>query len=139
MQVNPESFKGRGVFRIIADERGALYRGWGWTMARNAPGSFAVSPIPIFTCPPKPPYPPYELILRLVPPLHIAHPSLITSIIMIILTTYTFILSPLALRRFGSNERLRSRSYGLLKSNVGPELHRIGRRSRSFHHRRRSA
>lgn len=42
MQVNPESFRGRGIFRIIVDERGALYRGWGWTMARNAPGSFAL-------------------------------------------------------------------------------------------------
>jgi len=42
MQVNPESFRGRGIFRIIAEERFALYRGWGWTMARNAPGSFAL-------------------------------------------------------------------------------------------------
>ncbi|KAI0075844.1 mitochondrial carrier [Panus rudis PR-1116 ss-1] len=41
-QVNPEAFRGRGIFRIIAEERGALYRGWGWTMARNAPGSFAL-------------------------------------------------------------------------------------------------
>jgi hypothetical protein len=42
-QVNPETFRGRGVLRIVADEGFALYRGWGWTMARNAPGSFAVS------------------------------------------------------------------------------------------------
>ena len=41
-QVNPEAFRGRGVLRIVMEERGALYRGWGWTMARNAPGSFAV-------------------------------------------------------------------------------------------------
>lgn len=41
-QVNPEAFRGRGILRIIAEERGALYSGWGWTMARNAPGSFAV-------------------------------------------------------------------------------------------------
>lgn len=41
-QVNPEAFRGRGVLRIVADEGFALYRGWGWTMARNAPGSFAV-------------------------------------------------------------------------------------------------
>jgi hypothetical protein len=41
-QVNPETFRGRGVLRIVADEGFALYRGWGWTMARNAPGSFAV-------------------------------------------------------------------------------------------------
>jgi hypothetical protein len=42
-QTNPEAFRGRGVFRIIADEGFGLYRGWGWTAARNAPGSFAVS------------------------------------------------------------------------------------------------
>jgi hypothetical protein len=41
-QTNPEAFKGRGVFRIVADEGFGLYRGWGWTAARNAPGSFAV-------------------------------------------------------------------------------------------------
>lgn len=42
-QTNPEAFRGRGVFRIVADEGFGLYRGWGWTAARNAPGSFAVS------------------------------------------------------------------------------------------------
>jgi hypothetical protein len=42
-QVNPEAFRGRGVLRIFAEEGTTLYRGWGWTMARNAPGSFAVS------------------------------------------------------------------------------------------------
>ncbi|KAK3344612.1 mitochondrial carrier domain-containing protein [Neurospora tetraspora] len=42
-QTNPEAFKGRGVFKIIKDEGfGNLYRGWGWTAARNAPGSFAL-------------------------------------------------------------------------------------------------
>jgi len=41
-QVNPEAFRGRGFLRIFLEERGALYRGWGWTMARNAPGSFAL-------------------------------------------------------------------------------------------------
>lgn len=46
MQTNPEAFRGRGLFRIVAEEGSALYRGWGWTMARNAPGSFAVRPIP---------------------------------------------------------------------------------------------
>lgn len=50
MQTNPEAFRGRGVFRIFAEEGTALYRGWGWTIARNAPGSFAVrlplSPLP---------------------------------------------------------------------------------------------
>ncbi|KAG9804920.1 hypothetical protein KCU94_g22768, partial [Aureobasidium melanogenum] len=41
-QTNPEAFRGRGLFRIIADEGFGLYRGWGWTAARNAPGSFAL-------------------------------------------------------------------------------------------------
>lgn len=41
-QTNPEAFKGRGVLRIVRDEGFGLYRGWGWTAARNAPGSFAV-------------------------------------------------------------------------------------------------
>lgn len=41
-QVNPEAFKGRGVLKIFMEEGTTLYRGWGWTMARNAPGSFAV-------------------------------------------------------------------------------------------------
>lgn len=42
-QTNPEAFRGRGVLKIISDEGLGLYRGWGWTAARNAPGSFAVS------------------------------------------------------------------------------------------------
>ena len=42
-QTNPEAFRGRGVFRIVLDEGFGLYRGAGWTAARNAPGSFAVS------------------------------------------------------------------------------------------------
>ncbi|KAF4313889.1 high copy suppressor of abf2 [Botryosphaeria dothidea] len=41
-QTNPEAFRGRGLFRIIQDEGFGLYRGWGWTAARNAPGSFAL-------------------------------------------------------------------------------------------------
>lgn len=44
-QTNPEAFRGRGIFKIIKDEGFGLYRGWGWTAARNAPGSFAVRPI----------------------------------------------------------------------------------------------
>jgi hypothetical protein len=44
-QTNPEAFRGRGVLRIVRDEGFGLYRGWGWTAARNAPGSFAVSTI----------------------------------------------------------------------------------------------
>jgi hypothetical protein len=41
-QTNPEAFRGRGLFKIIRDEGMGLYRGAGWTAARNAPGSFAV-------------------------------------------------------------------------------------------------
>lgn len=41
-QTNPEAFRGRGVMRIVADEGFSLYRGWQWTAARNAPGSFAL-------------------------------------------------------------------------------------------------
>jgi hypothetical protein len=41
-QTNPESFKGRGVVKIFADEGMNLYAGAGWTAARNAPGSFAL-------------------------------------------------------------------------------------------------
>lgn len=41
-QTNPESFRGRGFAKILADEGFGLYRGWGWTAARNAPGSFAL-------------------------------------------------------------------------------------------------
>jgi len=41
-QTNPEAFRGRGVMRIVADEGMGLYRGAGWTAARNAPGSFAL-------------------------------------------------------------------------------------------------
>ncbi|KAI0056702.1 mitochondrial carrier [Artomyces pyxidatus] len=41
-QVNPEAFRGRGALRIFREEGTTLYRGWGWTMARNAPGSFAL-------------------------------------------------------------------------------------------------
>ena len=31
------------MVRIFMEEGTTLYRGWGWTVARNAPGSFAVS------------------------------------------------------------------------------------------------
>ncbi|KAK5779704.1 Ggc1p PWA37_000909 [Arxiozyma heterogenica] len=42
-QTNPEAFKGRGFIKILKDEGiFNLYRGWGWTAARNAPGSFAL-------------------------------------------------------------------------------------------------
>lgn len=41
-QTNPEAFRGRGFLRIIKDEGLGLYRGWGWTAARNAPGSFSL-------------------------------------------------------------------------------------------------
>lgn len=42
MQVNPAAFRDRGFVRIVMEEGTTLYRGWGWTMARNAPGSFAL-------------------------------------------------------------------------------------------------
>lgn len=43
MQTNPDALKGRGFFKLVTEEGVAsLYRGWGWTMARNAPGSFAL-------------------------------------------------------------------------------------------------
>ncbi|WOO80991.1 putative mitochondrial carrierc [Vanrija pseudolonga] len=43
MQTNPDALKGRGLFKLITEEGiSSLYRGWGWTMARNAPGSFAL-------------------------------------------------------------------------------------------------
>ncbi|KAB5590261.1 mitochondrial carrier [Ceratobasidium theobromae] len=48
-QVNPEAFRGRGILRIVSEEGWALYRGWGWTMARNAPGSFALFGASSFT------------------------------------------------------------------------------------------
>ncbi|GMG21009.1 unnamed protein product [Ambrosiozyma monospora] len=41
-QTNPEAFKGRGFVKILKDEGFGLYKGWGWTMARNAPGSFSL-------------------------------------------------------------------------------------------------
>lgn len=41
-QTNPEAFRGRGLLKIVTDEGLGLYRGAGWTAARNAPGSFAV-------------------------------------------------------------------------------------------------
>ncbi|KAJ5164737.1 uncharacterized protein N7500_006567 [Penicillium coprophilum] len=41
-QTNPDAFRGRGLFKIVADEGMGLYRGAGWTAARNAPGSFAL-------------------------------------------------------------------------------------------------
>jgi Mitochondrial carrier protein len=41
-QTAPEQLKGRGVLEIFAKEGFGLYRGAGWTIARNAPGSFAL-------------------------------------------------------------------------------------------------
>lgn len=41
-QTNPEALAGRGVVDIFRSEGMGLYRGAGWTMARNAPGSFAL-------------------------------------------------------------------------------------------------
>jgi hypothetical protein len=41
-QTNPEAFCSRSALSIVCDERSSLYRGWGWTAARNATGSFAL-------------------------------------------------------------------------------------------------
>lgn len=41
-QTNPDAFRGRGFLKILADEGWGLYRGCGWTAARNVPGSFAL-------------------------------------------------------------------------------------------------
>ncbi|CAN8065737.1 unnamed protein product [Agarophyton chilense] len=42
-QNNPEALRGRGLVTILREERiSGLYRGAGWTAARNAPGSFAL-------------------------------------------------------------------------------------------------
>eukprot|EP00611_Tribonema_gayanum_P009826 TRINITY_DN1968_c0_g1_i1.p1 TRINITY_DN1968_c0_g1~~TRINITY_DN1968_c0_g1_i1.p1 ORF type:complete len:413 (-),score=151.98 TRINITY_DN1968_c0_g1_i1:500-1738(-) len=41
-QTNPQSIAGRGIVDIFTTEGWNLYRGWGWTAARNAPGSFAL-------------------------------------------------------------------------------------------------
>eukprot|EP00177_Eucheuma_denticulatum_P006526 GFKZ01011883.1.p1 GENE.GFKZ01011883.1~~GFKZ01011883.1.p1 ORF type:complete len:325 (-),score=39.13 GFKZ01011883.1:240-1214(-) len=42
-QTNPGALRGRGLVTILKEERLAgLYRGAGWTAARNAPGSFAL-------------------------------------------------------------------------------------------------
>lgn len=41
-QTNPGAFYSRSVLSIVRDEGFGLYRGWGWTAARNAPGSFAL-------------------------------------------------------------------------------------------------
>lgn len=41
-QTNPEAFRNRGFLKIVQDEGMGLYRGAGWTAARNAPGSFAL-------------------------------------------------------------------------------------------------
>jgi hypothetical protein len=41
-QTNPDVLKGRGLIDLILNENIRLYRGVTWTMARNAPGSFAL-------------------------------------------------------------------------------------------------
>lgn len=41
-QTNPGSLKGRSIMEIFTSEGRALYRGAGWTAARNIPGSFAL-------------------------------------------------------------------------------------------------
>merc|ERR1712178_251184 len=41
-QTNPESLQKRSLATILREQSGALYRGAGWTAARNIPGSFAL-------------------------------------------------------------------------------------------------
>ncbi|CAM9140894.1 unnamed protein product [Chrysoparadoxa australica] len=41
-QTNPDAIGGKGVLEIFKTEGMGLYRGAGWTAARNAPGSFAL-------------------------------------------------------------------------------------------------
>jgi len=41
-QTNPDVMKGRGIIELFVKENIRLYRGTTWTMARNAPGSFAL-------------------------------------------------------------------------------------------------
>lgn len=41
-QTNPAAIANKGVLHIFKEEGFALYRGTGWTAARNAPGSFAL-------------------------------------------------------------------------------------------------
>ena len=41
-QTNPEVLRGRGIVNLVQTEGLRLYAGIGWTMARNAPGSFAL-------------------------------------------------------------------------------------------------
>jgi len=41
-QTNPDTLKGRGFMDLFMKEGRGLYRGSGWTVARNAPGSFAL-------------------------------------------------------------------------------------------------
>lgn len=41
-QTAPETLAGRGVIDLFMKEGKNLYLGWGWTLCRNAPGSFAL-------------------------------------------------------------------------------------------------
>jgi hypothetical protein len=42
LQTNAAEYGGRSIMNIIKTEGFGLYRGAGWTVARNAPGSFAL-------------------------------------------------------------------------------------------------
>ena len=42
LQVASKDLKNKSVWQIVKEEKLGLYRGAGWTMARNAPGSFAL-------------------------------------------------------------------------------------------------
>ena len=99
-QTNPEAFRGRGVFRIVADEGMGLYRGAGWTAARNAPGSFAVSP---------------------------SHPPFPTRPISTQRIQRMILMHPLALRRFRLRKRIPLQTHRLQHSLLPPKLRRLHR------------
>jgi hypothetical protein len=124
-QVNPEAFRGRGILRIIAEERGALYNGWGWTMARNAPGSFAVSLLP---------YPLSPITHSSHPRLHIYLYPFSSRISYPVSDTPS---SSTALRRLRLHKGLPPRHHGLFQSHLDTKFHRLRRRSSNIHHRRR--
>ena len=42
MQTNAGAYSDKSIIQIITSEGWGLYRGAGWTAARNAPGSFAL-------------------------------------------------------------------------------------------------
>lgn len=107
-QTNPEAFRGRGVFRIVADEGMGLYRGAGWTAARNCPGSFAVRGVLRILL----------LILGWAPPWRSRS-----------------LTAAAALRRLGIHKGVYLQTDGLQFSNLAPEFRSIHCRSLRVTHR----